>query len=223
MTICVYKDNELAADGRVTINDGTYILSDCQNKTGIVYEGSDGVRSELPETLIEPKIFAWYAYAGSLILKQNFIQWFLSNDHPLIDAEVSETFSASTAVPLDTSDDGFTGIVIFKDYDIVRHYVHSYESHLFADFSRNQPLAVGSGSIAALSILTHDSKLSAYEVVSSVCKVVTSCGGSITKLNLGSPEPPQEDSTIENTINLSSSFSPRSWFGIKRKVNKNEH
>lgn len=187
MTVCIYKNNALYADGRCT-SGGGILINDDYTKIGAIYEDTEtGLRSILPENLDNPKLFAIYGFAGQLDHLQKFLRWFVSVPlHPIIDAEIDESFDD----PLVTVSDevGIQALVVFNDYDIVREYTNSYESHLYIDFKKSDFVVIGSGTVPAMALHSSDSTMNPLDILKHVCKTSLTCGGTLKTISLEQEE-----------------------------------
>lgn len=187
MTICIYKDGVLGTDGRATLGDGT-ILSDKLKKCGIIWQCSEeGIRSIYPETLKSPILFAAYATAGQANVFNKFLRWFVSVDHPVVDAEIDESFE-SGPITLDSNEVDISIIVVFKDYDFVRAYSSDYEEQIFVDIPKETFLATGSGQSQAYGINAACPDMSVEDIIKSVSKTCCTCGGDISIIDLNTSQ-----------------------------------
>lgn len=183
MTICVYKDNALYADGRCTTSSGL-LISDNYKKVGYIYEDVvTGVRSINKDSLENPELFAMYAFAGQLDHLQKFLRWFVDQEfHPNIDIETDKSFDEiSITVQEEVT---LQAIVVFKNYDIVREYTSTYEEHLYIDFTKDTFVMIGSGAISALAIYNSNPLIDPLLLIENVCKTSISCGGTISSVSL---------------------------------------
>jgi len=183
LTICIYKDNSLYADGRCTTSSGL-LISDSYKKVGYIFEDKEtGVRSINKDSLENPKLFAIYAFAGQLDHLQKFLRWFVEQEfHPIVDTECDKSFEEiSITVQEDVA---IQAIVVFNDYNIVREYTSTYEEHLYVDFTKDQFVMIGSGAVAALSIHNSNPQMHPTQIIENVCKTSISCGGQIRSVTL---------------------------------------
>jgi len=182
MTICIYKDGVLGADGRTTYTDGT-IVTDNAVKIGLIWESKvDGTRSIYKDTLEEPKLFAAYGFAGAAFYMKKFVRWLTTTEHPDIDSENNLDFDACD-ITLDP-DVPMSGMVVFVDYDFVRLYSSEYESHIYLDLPSNELVAIGSGEKIAKAINATNSLMRVDTIITNVAKLNTTCGGLITLYDL---------------------------------------
>jgi hypothetical protein len=184
MTVCIYKDNELHADGRCTSANGT-LITDTFKKIGYVYENlDDGTRTvNTPSDMNNYEIFAMYAFAGEVEQLGKFLRWVCVTTHPTVDIEFDDDILEPT-VTVDYDCVAIQALLIFSDMDIVRSYSSNYEEHLYVDHSKDQFISIGSGSSAALAIYRHDPSLTTKEIIESVFKISITCGGQIRSISL---------------------------------------
>lgn len=165
------------------------------------------MRAINPELLENPQVFAIFAFAGELQYLTRFQRWFVSVDHPDIDAEWDESFEEypTTFEPEDVS---LQVMVVFRNKSIVRKYSSYFEKHLYIDFKTTDFLTIGSGSLSAQAIKTYDPDADPYLIIEAVSKHIVSCGGGINTLDFDSiivnelliPETKVVNSTIKDKI-----------------------
>lgn len=183
MTICIYKNNSLYADGRCTTTSGL-LINDNYKKVGYIYEDSEtGVRSINKDSLENPTLFAIYAFAGQLDHLQKFLRWFVDQElHPGVDIESDKSFD--DVVITVQEDVALQAIVVFKNHNIVREYTSTYEEHLYIDFTKNDFVMIGSGAVAALSIYNSNINITPEDLIKYVCQTSISCGGTMRSVSI---------------------------------------
>lgn len=192
MTVCVYHNEQLAADSLVTLGniagDGKVI------KIGMIYEDLvTGERSTDKTVLKFPKEFAMYAVSGAVRHFSRFLRWFTSVDHAGIDHNESIIIDTPEEI-----EDPIEIMVIFKDYDIVRIYDSDYTKDLFVDLPKKDVIhTVGSGGIIAQAILTYDPTAELLSVIKAVSKVDIYCGGEPVLLAF-SEDPEYDEKEMES-------------------------
>lgn len=209
MTICIYKDDALYADGRCTA--AGLIVTDSFKKIGIIYENlDDGTRTVKPKDALDNySVYAMYAFAGEVNQLGKFLRWVCTATHPMVDIEYDDDIFDSV-VTIDSEEVGLQAILVFNDEDIVRVYSADYEEHLYVDYDKSDFVAIGSGSHIALTLNKHDSKLTASQIIDSVVKTSITCGGDIRTLSLNTP-------VVEKTIEkpTTEKVKHKRWFSFK--------
>lgn len=171
MTVCVYRDGKLAADGLVTM--GNIAENKQVIKIGKIWEDAvSGQRSLDKDSLEYPLEFAMYAGSGACRHFSRFFRWFISVDHPGIDHDEYLDIEDSREI-----EDPIEMCIIFKHSNIVRMYDNDYTSDVFVDLPKDSIHTIGSGGIIAKAILEYDPKADLNKVIETVSKVDVFCGG----------------------------------------------
>lgn len=189
MTVCVYHNDVLAADSRVTL--GGTIGNEHVIKIGLIYEDLVSKERSLDKTTLKyPVEFAMYALAGSCRHFNRFLRWFVSVDHAGIDH--NESFAPEEVEDID---EAIEVMVVFKNYDFIRLYDQDYTKDVFTDLPKTDSIhTIGSGGLCAQAILTYDPWANLVDVVKAVTKVDVFCGGDIKSLRFGDdPEYDEEE------------------------------
>ncbi len=176
MTTCVYYRGQLATDKLVV--SGPVKYADLFIKTGMIFKDRyTNVKSTNKDELENPVEYAMYGFAGTLRNLSRFLRWFISRDHPHIEHQSHQE------VPDDDITDDFEIIVIFKDKDIIRLYDNQYNKDLFTDFSKEETIALGSGSNLARTLLVYDPEASWEKIFKAVSTVDLQTGSQFEVLS----------------------------------------
>lgn len=165
MTLCVYRNNTMYSDIKVTT--GNHSITNNSNKTFKIYRNSITKELTLHPAHDEYAIISCSGYIENI---PRFLNWFINNDH--------DSFPMSYLdIPL--GEDYNTYLVMFKNK--LRLY-KDFKSGCYIEFPLTETVCIGSGATEAHTLLTYNPNINIEDVFQTVSKVNYTVGDSFNTI-----------------------------------------